>query len=103
MPDIQQGKGLLSAEVQNVEAMIASDQTCIDIKNEIVELEKSAQSGWQRLWTCRNCNREKRTLNEAVQGLYKRLANREQIGRAEKEIASLERKAHCQQSKVGRP
>ena len=28
-------------EAQNVEAMIASDRTCIDIKNEIVELDIS--------------------------------------------------------------
>ena len=38
---------------------------------------------------------EKRTLNEAVQGLYKRLANREQIGRAEKEIACLLYTSRC--------
>ena len=43
---------------------------------------------------------EKRTLNEAVQGLYKRLANREQIGRAEKEIASLEEKRIANNQKL---
>lgn len=55
--DIQQAKASIP-EAQNVEAMIASDQIYIDIKNEIVELEISSK--WmQRLWTCRNCNRRK--------------------------------------------
>lgn len=36
--DIQQAKASIP-EAQNVEAILSSDQTCIDIKNEIVELE----------------------------------------------------------------
>ncbi len=99
--DIQQAKASIP-EVQNVEAMIASDQTCIDIKNEIVELENQLKVD-AKIVDVSELQSEKRTLNEAVQGLYKRLANREQIGRAEKEIALFGRKAHCQQSKVGRP
>ena len=78
--DIQQAKASIP-EAQNVEAMIASDRTCIDIKNEIVELENQLKVD-AKIVDVSELQSEKRTLNEAVQGLYKRLANREQIGRA---------------------
>lgn len=80
--DIQQAKASIP-EAQNVEAMIASDRTCIDIKNEIVELENQLKVD-AKIVDVSELQSEKRTLNEAVQGLYKRLANREQIGRAER-------------------
>ena len=86
-------------EAQNVEAMIASDRTCIDIKNEIVELENQLKVD-AKIVDVSELQSEKRTLNEAVQGLYKRLANREQIGRAEKEIASLEEKRIANNQKL---
>lgn len=96
--DIQQAKASIP-EAQNVEAMIASDQTCIDIKNEIVELENQLKVD-AKIVDVSELQSEKRTLNEAVQGLYKRLANREQIGRAEKEIASLEEKRIANNQKL---
>ena len=96
--DIQQAKAYIP-EAQNVEAMIASDQTCIDIKNEIVELENQFKVD-AKIVDVSELQSEKRTLNEAVQGLYKRLANREQIGRAEKEIASLEEKRIANNQKL---
>lgn len=79
--------------------MIASDRTCIDIKNEIVELENQLKVD-AKIVDVSELQSEKRTLNEAVQGLYKRLANREQIGRAEKEIASLEEKRIANNQKL---
>ena len=96
--DIQQAKASIP-EAQNVEAMIASDRTCIDIKNEIVELENQLKVD-AKIVDVSELQSEKRTLNEAVQGLYKRLANREQIGRAEKEIASLEEKRIANNQKL---
>ncbi len=54
--DIQQAKASIP-EAQNVEAMIASDRTCIDIKNEIVELENH-QSG------CKDCGRVGTAIGE---------------------------------------
>lgn len=97
--DIQQAKASIP-EAQNVEAMIASDQIYIDIKNEIVELENQLKVD-AKIVDVSELQSEKRTLNEAVQGLYKRLANREQIGRAEKEIASLEEKRIANNQKLG--
>ena len=96
--DIQQAKASIP-EAQNVEAMIASDQIYIDIKNEIVELENQLKVD-AKIVDVSELQSEKRTLNEAVQGLYKRLANREQIGRAEKEIASLEEKRIANNQKL---
>jgi DNA repair exonuclease SbcCD ATPase subunit len=96
--DIQQAKASIP-EVQNVEAMVTSDQTCIDIKNEIVELENQLKVD-AKIVDVSELQSEKRALNEAIQALYKRSANREQIGRAEKEIASLEEKRIANNQKL---
>lgn len=85
-------------EAENVDMLLASDQTAIDIKNEITELQNqlTIEAKPEDVTTL---NSKKQYLNECLQELYKRMGKREQIDRANKEIAMLEekRKANAQQ------
>lgn len=83
---------------ENVEVLLASDQTIIDIKNEITELQNQLNME-AKPEDVTTLNGKKRQLNESLQELYKRMGKREQIDRANKEIALLEekRKANAQQ------
>lgn len=85
-------------EAENVDMLLASDQASIDIKNEITELQNqlTIEAKPEDVTTL---NGKKQYLNECLQELYKRMGKREQIDRANKEIAMLEekRKANAQQ------
>ncbi len=85
-------------EAENVDMLLAADQASIDIKNEITELQNqlTIEAKPEDVTTL---NGKKQYLNESLQELYKRMGKREQIDRANKEIAMLEekRKANAQQ------
>lgn len=78
-------------EIPDVDAIIAGDATCIDLRNAIAELENQLSVDMKpvdmsALASGRN------TLNDSIQELYKRLAKREQIMRVRQELESLEAK-----------
>lgn len=78
-------------ESQNVEYLISSDQTCIDLKNEISDLTNQLSIDSKPV-DVSDLQEKKQAYNSRIQELYKSLAKREQIERAEKEIADLEEK-----------
>ena len=78
-------------EAQNVNALIASDPTCISIRNEISELENQLYMEAKPIDVSELKDGIK-TLDDAISELIKRLAKRETIERAENEIAKLEEK-----------
>lgn len=78
-------------EAPNVELLITSDHVCIDLKNEIADLENQMNVETKPV-DMSDLREAKSMLNENIQELYKRLAKREQIERADKEIADLEEK-----------
>lgn len=78
-------------EAPDVDAMIKNDPTCISLNNEIADLNnqlniesKPVDVGELRF--------AKSSLDDNIQELYKRLAKRDQIERAKKEIEELEEK-----------
>lgn len=90
-------KGLIEQERANrpeapdVNLLISSDQEIIDLRNEITELENLLTVDVKPVDTS-ELQQAKSVLNEKIQELYKRLAKREQIERAEREIEALEEK-----------
>ena len=78
-------------EAPDVNLLISSDQEIIDLRNEITELENQLTVDVKPVDTS-ELQQAKSVLNENIQELYKRLAKREQIERAEREIEALEEK-----------
>ena len=78
-------------EEQDADAMIAADQNCINLRNEITELENQLKMEAKPV-DVSELQSGKRVLSEAITELNKRLANRSQIERVDKEIADLEEK-----------
>lgn len=78
-------------EAVNVEALIAADKGCIDLQNEITELENQLKVDAKPV-DVSDLRARKVSVNDALQALYKRAAKRDQIKRAEDEIKALEEK-----------
>ena len=78
-------------EAVNVEALIAADKGCIDLQNEITELENQLKVEAKPV-DVTDLRARKVSVNDALQALYKRAAKRDQIKRAEDEIKALEEK-----------
>lgn len=78
-------------EEQDADALIAADQNCINLRNEITELENQLKMEAKPV-DVSELQSGKRVLSEAITELNKRLANRSQIERVDKEIADLEEK-----------
>lgn len=78
-------------EAVNVEALIAADKGCIDLQNEITELENQLKVEAKPV-DVTDLRAHKVSVNDALQALYKRAAKRDQIKRAEDEIKALEEK-----------
>lgn len=78
-------------EAVNVEALIAADKGCIDLQNEITELENQLKVEAKPV-DVTDLRARKVSINDALQALYKRAAKRDQIKRAEDEIKALEEK-----------
>lgn len=86
-------------EAVNIDALISSDQRCIGIKNDIAELNNQYTMEVKHV-DLSELQAKKRTLNEEMQSLVKRMAKREQIERAEKEIERLEEKRIANNQKL---
>ena len=71
--------------------IIDTDQRVIDLQNKIVDLENQLNVGIKVI-DVSELREQKRVANEALQGLYKRAAKKEQIERTRKEIEDLEKK-----------
>lgn len=90
-------KGLIEQERANrpeapdVNLLISSDHEIIDLRNEITELENQLTVDVKPVDTS-ELYQAKSLLNDNIQELYKSLAKREQIERAEREIEALEEK-----------
>ena len=78
-------------EAVNVEALIAADKGCIDLQNEITELENQLKVEAKPV-DVTDLRARKVSVNDALQALYKRAAMRDQIKRAEDELKALEEK-----------
>lgn len=78
-------------EAVNVEALIAADKGCIDLQNEITELENQLKVEAKPV-DVTDLRARKVSVNDALRALYKRAAKRDQIKRAEDEIKALEEK-----------
>lgn len=78
-------------EEQDADALIATDRNCINLRNEITELENQLKMEAKPV-DVSELQSGKRVLSEAITELNKRLANRSQIERVDKEIADLEEK-----------
>jgi len=86
-------------EAPNVEQLQASDQNLIDLKNQIVELENQLKMDAKTV-DVSDLKEAKRILSDSVKELNKRLANRLQIERVDKEIADLEEKRIANNQKL---
>lgn len=84
-------KKLEIPETPNVDSIIASDQKCINLKNEIAELENQLTVEVKTV-DVSDLESGKKVLNDAISELNTRLANRNQIAKVEREIADLENK-----------
>ena len=78
-------------EAVNVEALIAADKGCVDLQNEITELENQLKVEAKPV-DVTDLRARKVSVNDTLQALYKRAAKRDQIKRAEDEIKALEEK-----------
>lgn len=78
-------------EVPNVDQLIAKDQNCINLKNEIAELENQLTVDAKPVDVSELQN-GKKVLSESISELNTRLLKREQIAKVEKEISDLEGK-----------
>lgn len=78
-------------EAVNVDALIAADKGCIDLQNEIAELENQLKVDAKPV-DVSDLRARKVSVNDALHALYKRAAKRDQIKRAEDEIKALEEK-----------
>lgn len=78
-------------ETPDVANLIAKDQNCINLKNEIAELENQLTVEVKTV-DVSDLESGKKVLNDAITELNTRLANRKQIAKVEKEISDLESK-----------
>lgn len=78
-------------EVSDVDAMIKNDPTCISLNNEIADLNNQLNIESKPV-DVSELRFAKSSLDDNIQELYKRLAKRDQIERAKKEIEELEEK-----------
>lgn len=78
-------------ETPDVDAMIKNDPTCISLNNEIADLNNQLNVESKPV-DVSDLRFAKSSLDENIQELYKRLAKRDQIERAKKEIEELEEK-----------
>lgn len=78
-------------EVPDTSLEIANDAECITLRNEISELENQLTVEVKPV-DLSDLQEQKRMFNENIQELYRMLAKREQIARAEKEIKELQEK-----------
>ena len=78
-------------EVPDVDAMIKNDPTCISLNNEIADLNNQLNIESKPV-DVSELRFAKSSLDDNIQELYKRLAKRDQIERAKKEIEELEEK-----------
>lgn len=76
-------------KVPDVEAMITADQNCIDLKNEIAELENQLKIEAKSV-DLSDLKEGKTVLNDAIAEITTRLGKKAQIERINKEIAELE-------------
>ncbi len=76
-------------EVPNVDLLIAKDQNCINLKNEIADLQNQLTVEAKPVDVSELQN-GKRVLSESIAELNTRLSKMEQIARVEKEISDLE-------------
>ena len=73
---------------EDADALIASDTQCINLTNEIADLENQTTVAAKPV-DVSDLQARKQQLNGEIQDLYKCLAQRDQIERADKEIAEL--------------
>ena len=78
-------------EAVNVDALIAADKGCIDLQNEIAELENQLKVDAKPV-DVSDLRARKVSVNDALHALYKRASKRDLIKRAEDEIKALEEK-----------
>lgn len=78
-------------EALDVDAMIKNDPTCISLNNEIADLNNQLNIESKPV-DVSELRFAKSSLDDNIQELYKRLAKRDQIERAKKEIEELEEK-----------
>lgn len=78
-------------ETPDVDAMIKNDPTCISLNNEIADLNNQLNIESKPV-DVSELRFAKSSLDDNIQELYKRLAKRDQIERAKKEIEELEEK-----------
>lgn len=78
-------------EASDVDAMIKNDPTCISLNNEIADLNNQLNIESKPV-DVSELHFAKSSLDDNIQELYKRLAKRDQIERAKKEIEELEEK-----------
>lgn len=78
-------------EDPDVDAMIKNDPTCISLNNEIADLNNQLNIESKPV-DVSELRFAKSSLDDNIQELYKRLAKRDQIERAKKEIEELEEK-----------
>lgn len=78
-------------EAPDVDAMIKNDPTCISLNNEIADLNNQLNIESKPV-DVSELRFAKSSLDDNIQELYKRLAKRNQIERAKKEIEELEEK-----------
>lgn len=78
-------------EAPDVDAMIKNDPTCISLNNEISDLNNQLNIESKPV-DVSELRFAKSSLDDNIQELYKRLAKRDQIERAKKEIEELEEK-----------
>lgn len=78
-------------EAPDVDAMINNDPTCISLNNEIADLNNQLNIESKPV-DVSELRFAKSSLDDNIQELYKRLAKRDQIERAKKEIEELEEK-----------
>lgn len=76
-------------QAPDTDAMIRNDATCVGLENDIAELANQMGMEFKPADTT-ELESGKAVLQDALQELYKRLANREQISRIHKEIEELE-------------
>lgn len=86
-------------EAVNVEALISSEQSIIDLKNEITELTNQMSVDVKPV-DVSELQANKNAINEEIQCIVKRSAKREQIERAETEINKLEEKRVANNQKL---
>lgn len=99
--DLEQQIGVKNTEIEaqkanipetpNVELLISSDQSCIDLENAILDLENQMKVE-AKVVDISELTEAKAIIEDNIQALISRLSNREHIEKAQKEIKVLEDK-----------